>query len=206
MTFLAHIWQELLQRQQVSSEVRVSLWSVLKDAYSAKTRTYHNLEHLEYMMSLAVKYQNQLADFDTLLFSVFYHDVVYDAKRQDNELKSAEWASGVLSSINYPKEKIASCYAQIMATKGHETHKDADTNWLVDFDLAILGGSEDEYLAYTQKVRQEYNMYPDLMYRIGRKKVLNHFLAMPYIFKTSTFREHREAQARTNLKRELSAY
>ena len=46
-------------------------------------------------------------------------------------------------------------------------------------------------------------MYPDMMYKPGRKKLLEHFLAMPHIFKTAFFRERLEVQARENLMREL---
>lgn len=41
------------------------------------------------------------------------------------------------------------------------------------------------------------------MYVPGRKKVLNHFLALPRIFKTNHFYEKYEEAARKNLEDEL---
>lgn len=42
-----------------------------------------------------------------------------------------------------------------------------------------------------------------LLYRPGRRKVLDHFLDLPQRFKTPYFRERFEEQARVNLSAEL---
>jgi predicted metal-dependent HD superfamily phosphohydrolase len=46
-------------------------------------------------------------------------------------------------------------------------------------------------------------MYPDFLYRPGRRKVLQHFLDMERIFKTEEFASKFEKQARVNLGWEL---
>ncbi|MNJ03033.1 hypothetical protein D3C73_1632060 [compost metagenome] len=51
-------------------------------------------------------------------------------------------------------------------------------------------------------MRQEYAIYPDLVYNPGRKNVLLHFLAMDRIFKTDYFFEKYEKPARENLRKE----
>ena len=61
------------------------------------------------------------------------------------------------------------------------------------------------YDTYCQQVRKEYSIYPDFLYKPGRKKVLEHFLNMERIFKTTYFFDLYEAQARENLRRELSS-
>ncbi|MDI3322235.1 hypothetical protein [Pinibacter soli] len=48
----------------------------------------------------------------------------------------------------------------------------------------------------------EYAIYPDLIYKPGRKQVLLHFLEMKRIFKTKEFYEKYETAARENLKKE----
>ncbi len=59
------------------------------------------------------------------------------------------------------------------------------------------------YNDYARQVRQEYSLYPDMIYKPGRRKVLRHFLAMPKIFKTDIFFELYEESARRNLQREM---
>ena len=45
--------------------------------------------------------------------------------------------------------------------------------------------------------------YPDLLYKPGRKKVLQHFLSMERIFKTEQFFSRFEDKARKNLLQEF---
>ena len=46
-------------------------------------------------------------------------------------------------------------------------------------------------------------MYPEVVYKPGRQKVLHHFLQMPAIYKTDYFIEKYEQQARNNMLYEL---
>jgi len=75
-----------------------------------------------------------------------------------------------------------------------------------DADLSILGAEWPIYHNYTDQIRQEYAIYPDFMYKPGRKKVLLHFLKMERIFKTDYFYITFEAQAIKNIKQELELY
>jgi predicted metal-dependent HD superfamily phosphohydrolase len=129
---------------------------------------------------------------------------VYNVRRQDNEEKSAELAQQRLQTLHYSSAGIDKCVAQILATKGHTTSPDLDTNLFTDADLAILGQDWPTYHNYTQQVRREYSIYPDLLYKPGRKKVLQHFLNMERIFKTSHFYALYEQNARNNLNREIA--
>jgi predicted metal-dependent HD superfamily phosphohydrolase len=52
-------------------------------------------------------------------------------------------------------------------------------------------------------VRKEYAIYPDLLYRPGRIKVLKYFLEKPRIYHTPYFWEKYEEQARANMEAEL---
>jgi predicted metal-dependent HD superfamily phosphohydrolase len=47
-------------------------------------------------------------------------------------------------------------------------------------------------------------VYPDVIYKPGRKKVLAHFLQMERIYKTGIFFTMFEKQARQNLQDELA--
>lgn len=54
--------------------------------------------------------------------------------------------------------------------KNHQVSMDADTNLLIDADLAILGTEPDQYRIYTQQVRQEHSMFPDILFRVEEGK------------------------------------
>ena len=89
---------------------------------------------------------------------------------------------------------------------GHKAHRlsdDSDTNFFTDADLAVLGQDWSAYKIYTEGVRKEYWIYPDIIYKPGRKKVVEHFLRMEKIYKTQPFSAKFENRARLNLKREL---
>jgi len=180
-----------------------SLWMEIEKKYSEKGRYYHNSEHLENMFRELNNVTAALEDYTAIAFSVFYHDVIYNASSKSNEEKSADFAEKHLQQIDAEEGFIEKISRQIIATKFHQESGDADTNYLVDADLSILGQEPEKYLDYTQKVRKEYSIYPDFLYNPGRKKVLQHFLESESIFKTKYFKEKYEEQARRNITSEI---
>jgi predicted metal-dependent HD superfamily phosphohydrolase len=178
------------------------LWQEVEQAYSAKIRNYHTLVHLENLLTQLNPLQFQFKHWDTIVFAIVYHDVVYNVLKNNNEAKSADFAVKRLQSISFPVEQIKNCKKLILATQKHEPD-DEEVNLFTDADLSVLGAEPEVYKLYTTQVRKEYGLYPDLIYNPGRKKVLQHFLAMPRIFKTDFFFEKYETAARRNLAWEL---
>ncbi|MBE7170211.1 MAG: hypothetical protein INR73_06455 [Williamsia sp.] len=178
------------------------LWGEIKTGYSKKSRHYHNLSHLDNLLAELLPLQDTIQDWQTLLFSMAYHDIIYNTLKNDNEQKSAELAIDRLAKLPTPLSQQEKCFAQIMATREHSLSGDNDTNLFTDADLAILGADTDRYNQYAKEIRREYRFYPDAIYKPGRQKVLQHFLAMPAVYKTSFFHEKYEAQARVNLQQE----
>ncbi|WP_245795793.1 hypothetical protein [Epilithonimonas mollis] len=50
--------------------------------------------------------KDKISDYDSILFSIFYHDIIYKATSKDNEEKSAELTKIRLEKLNIPNEKI----------------------------------------------------------------------------------------------------
>lgn len=201
---LQSIFSNLISKFSNDGKLKLDYWLEIEKSYSQKKRKYHNLTHLENMIWELENVKGEILDFDALLFSVFYHDIIYKATAKDNEEKSAEVAKKRLEKIIIPNERILKIYNQILATKSHKKSDDSDTNFLLDADLAILGKDWKDYDKYTQQIRKEYSIYPDFLYNPGRKKVLTHFLEFDEIFKTAYFKEKYEKIARENIQRELS--
>lgn len=180
-----------------------NFWNEIEKKYSEKARHYHNLFHLHNMFSELIPVKDKISDFTVISFSVFYHDVIYNAALKSNEEKSAEFALARLETLGLSKTEIQKVYEQILATKSHQKSGDQDTNFLLDADLSILGKDFEAYVVYTQQIRKEYSIYPDFLYRPGRRKVLEHFLQSESIFKTDYFKEKYETRARENIASEL---
>lgn len=179
------------------------LWLEIENQYSCEGRYYHTLTHLENLLQQLNEVKAGIQHWDTVLFTMYYHDIIYDAQKSDNEEKSAELAVERLGKLSLQEEQIALCKEQILATKSHTQSTDRDTNYFTDIDLSILGQDWQSYSLYFKNVRKEYSIYPDLMYNSGRKKVLEHFLGMEKIFKTDFFNKKYELQAKQNLLSEL---
>ncbi|MEQ3690244.1 MAG: hypothetical protein ABNG98_01865 [Flavobacterium sp.] len=181
-----------------------TLWLELEKAYTSKSRKYHNLQHIEAMVNSYCEYKEQLKLPNEVLYAIFYHDIIYKTTRKDNEQKSAEHAVSILPKNARLNSELI--YDMICATQHHQKNKMEDVNWLIDFDLKILASKWEDYQTYFKQIRKEYKIYPEILYKPGRKKALEHFLENEFIFQTEEFRTKYEAIARENILNELSLF
>ena len=179
------------------------LWTEIEKNYSSKKRHYHTLHHLDSLLAQLTDVKGKIQKWNTILFSLYYHDIVYNSLKSDNEEKSAELAERRMKQISVSIDTIELCKNQILATKSHIKSTNSDTNYFTDADLSILGQNWETYSVYYKNVRKEYSIYPDFVYNPSRKKVLNHFLSMDRIFKTDFFHNKFEIQAKRNLQKEI---
>lgn len=194
---------ELLQN--LNAEVDPNpFWKEIEREHNGKGRHYHNLSHLENLFLVLDPIRNLFADWDMIAAAVFYHDIVYNVRKKDNEEQSAVRAIERLKTWGVAEDRIQLCNTIIIATKSHDLHENEAVNLFTDADLAILGGTWKTYETYFKAIRKEYKIYPKLMYNPARKKVLQHFLDMPTIYKTKYFQESLEENARLNIAKELS--
>ena len=203
---LKQIFVKLITSFENDETFANELWEPIEMAYTEPHRHYHNLDHIRFMVQKALEIESLISDMNVLLFSIFYHDIVYKVTKGNNELKSAEIAEKAALEAGLGADGARLCYHQILATKAHELSENQDTNYLTDIDLCILGESPQVYDQYVSHIRKEYQIYPGFLYRKGRKKVVQHFLQMDQIFKTAYFFDRYESQARANLGRELNTY
>jgi predicted metal-dependent HD superfamily phosphohydrolase len=197
---------ELTQKYSDDNRLIEILWNEIEKNYTDKNRYYHTLAHLDNLYEQLLEVKDEIEDWDTILFTLYYHDIIYNSTKKDNEYKSAELAKVRLESIAYPADKISKCVIQILSTKEHSKSIDNDANLFTDADLSILGQAWEAYSDYFKQVRKEYSIYPDFLYNRGRKKVLNQFLKMGNIFKTNLFYSKFENVARQNLANELKQF
>jgi len=191
----------LIRKYSNNEDYNSECWTEIENNYLSKSRHYHNLEHIENMFSELDKVESQIKELDTLQFAIYYHDIVYKPTKNDNEHQSALIFEKRISETSFTN--LRGCMAQIEATKEHKSSNDNDINILLDLDLSILGKSPKEYKKYYKNIRKEYQIYPNFMYRKGRRKVLKNILRLDFIYKTDFFKQEYENQAKENLRLEL---
>lgn len=201
MIHLASRFHTLVSDFSKDEQQVAACWQELETAYNLPGRHYHTLQHIEQMLFLLDEGKEACADLEALQLAIFYHDIVYNARRKDNEARSAVIARKRLAVLGF--RDVDKVVALILATKKHERSDDKDTNYLLDIDLNILGAVWPRYREYAQQVREEYIIYPDELYKPGRVQVLRHFLSSARIFKTDYFYHKLEARARENLQKEI---
>jgi len=197
-----HRWQNLSRSLGIAMDP--ATFYQLKTAYEEPHRFYHTTVHLLDCLAL-LDTHTQLAQYpEAVEVALWFHDAVHDPKRQDNETRSAIWASHHLQQHGAAAALIQRVKSMILATAGHGIATTTDTQLLLDIDLAILGQAPDRFDQYPQSIRQEYAWVPKEIYREKRHQVLGSFLARDFIYQTTAFRARYEAAARRNLARVLS--
>jgi len=202
--FLHSRWVSLASQRAPNLALIESLFDSIVEHYSASERAYHDLSHIQSLLALSESLLDKVQNRDAFYFAIWFHDVIYDTKRSDNEEKSAEFAAEALAGLGVSEQTVTTTREMILATKHHRAD---DLSWdmkaFLDLDTSILGAPEDVYKEYSRAIRKEYSWVPDFLYRKGRMKVLNDFLGRERIYNTEEFRTKYEAQARHNIAEEI---
>lgn len=201
-------WKQLTAFSK-KQEIKDLLWDEILYRYSERHRHYHNLNHLAHLFSLCDRNIERIKNPALVGFAIFYHDIVYDTYREDNEEQSAVIAGEHLKELSINTSLIENVQTFIRATKSHDVAEsltlNGDLALFLDFDMAILAEEPDMYKLYSEKIRLEYSKYPDNLYKEGRKLALQKILALENIFATELFRNEMEGRARRNIGEELGS-
>ena len=171
-------------------------------AYAAPNRHYHNLAHIEDCLDQLAGIDGlSAAEREILTEAIWWHDVVYDPTRPDNEELSAQLAEQHVAA--HLRDEVGRL---IRLTKTHQVEPtDRLGAILISIDLSILAAEPPRYDAYAAAIRREYAHVPDDAYRTGRADVLRRFAARPVIFPDAAFAKAYERKARDNLAREIAS-
>lgn len=181
----------------------VAQFGELAAAYSEPHRHYHTLAHIGACLAALDAYRMLASRPAEIAVALWFHDVVYDTHRDDNEALSGEWAARCLRRCRLADDVIARIEQMILATQHTTSEVTGDTALLLDIDLGILGQPVHVFDRYDADIRREYAWVADDAYRTGRRRVLESFLARPRIYTTDPFHEALDRPARSNLERAL---
>lgn len=205
MTIAIGEWRRLWGQLGAGS-INGGLMNQLVAAYSEHHRHYHTLQHLRECLAHAEAVRTLARHPAELELALWFHDAVYDPRRQDNEERSARWAQASVLAAGCAQEVADRVGALVLATRDHRaTDGDIDTRLMLDIDLSILGTSYARFDEYERQVRAEYAHVDDATFRAGRSRFVQELLARPALYATDVYRDTLEARARENLQRSLAA-
>jgi predicted metal-dependent HD superfamily phosphohydrolase len=195
-------WQQVWARLGVAAP-ELTVLERLIACYSEPHRKYHTVRHLDECFVKLEELRTEAHHPEEVELALWFHDAIYDTKRQDNEARSAEWARATASAANLPAAVADRIHSLVMATCHDAVPTELDEKVLVDVDLSILGEAPERFDEYERQIREEYSWVPTALFRAKRQEILRGFLARPSIFNTRRFVAAYEARARANLARSI---
>jgi predicted metal-dependent HD superfamily phosphohydrolase len=196
--YLRHRWFELCNRESIPA--KMEMWQAIVLFYDIETRAYHNLDHIASCLKQLDEWPNEVPERSAVEVAIWFHDIIFDTRRSDNEINSAGLAKHYLG--DHPLAE--SVFELILATRHSALQMLEQEYILCDIDLSILGSSEQTYNHYAKGVESEFSWVPKDRFYPSRIRVLNSFLSREYIYYTDHYREIFEAPARANITREIS--
>ncbi|WP_441250778.1 HD domain-containing protein [Kitasatospora sp. McL0602] len=197
-------WTVLLRRCGATADPEPYGRDLLK-RWAEPQRRYHTTDHLRAMLDHVDALAGHAEDADAVRLAVWFHDAVYRPDRSENEERSAQLALRALPEAGLPEPLTEEVVRLVRLTVTHHPEAgDHNGELLCDADLAVLGGSPEEYAAYAAAVRAEYAFVPEDAFREGRAAVLRQLLDLPALYRSPAALARFDAPARSNLAAELA--
>jgi predicted metal-dependent HD superfamily phosphohydrolase len=199
-------WLKLTDSFGVDQERARRVFADLVAHYMEEGRYYHDLQHVESVLTTVDELKGLAHDLATIQLAVWFHDVIYDSRAADNEIKSAGYARRALSALELQPEIVNRVSELILTTITHRAPADdLDAQILLDADLAELGVDETVFSEQSEALRKEFAWVPEAEFQVNRKRVLNGFLERERIYQTDQLFITLEDKARRNLAKALAS-
>jgi predicted metal-dependent HD superfamily phosphohydrolase len=188
-----------------ASKAAGALAAELAARWAEPHRRYHTTTHLRAVLAAIEPLAGLAEDIVAVRLAAWFHDAVYDGRPGWDEERSAQLAEARLPACGVEPGRAREVARLVRVTGSHAYDVgDADAAVLCDADLAVLGGSPEEYAAYARAVRAEYRHVPDDLFAAGRSAVLRGLLANDNLYGTAAARDLWDRRARQNMTRELA--
>jgi predicted metal-dependent HD superfamily phosphohydrolase len=195
----------MLWRELDAKPADRAMFERLLERYAEPWRAYHTLQHVRDCVRHLDEARHLSQRPAETELALWFHDVVYDTHRSDNEGLSARWAHQYALDQNLSETVALRVHDLILATKHDAPPLNPDAALLTDIDLVILGQPVAEFDLYEAQIRQEYSWVPEMAFCEGRAEILEGFLQRDSIYRTDHFCDRYERQARLNLERSLAS-
>ena len=197
-------WQKYIAMGADGVAAYQKLFRDIVREYTDPLRVYHNERHLLELFDRFDEAERYLKNPSAVVAAIFFHDVVYDTRRRDNEERSVEWFDARASQAGRGPAFYAATRAGILSSKTHTPNPEfPDTAYFIDMDLSILGASPERYIEYAATIREEFRWVEAERYREGRAEVLATFLARDTLYCSPWGVSRFQDSARRNIAAEL---
>ena len=204
MQDLARAWHTLMSRHS-SSTLIDDVGAALLHSWSDPRRRYHDLVHLRDILAYVDVLADAADDADTVRLAAWYHDAVFEARPDDEEL-SAQRAEADLTALGADGAFVAEVARLVRMTAAHNPEPgDRNAEVLSDADLASLAIDGIRYRQNSAAIRLEFAHVDEHLFRAGRAAIIAALLAGPSLYRTRMGRQRWEEAARANLAAELDA-
>ncbi|MGH8967323.1 MAG: HD domain-containing protein, partial [Actinomycetes bacterium] len=176
----------------------------LTERYREPHRRYHDVRHLQEVLASVDELAEYADDQEEVRWAAWFHDAVYDVRRDDNEEQSARLAVSELTGLGRTAAFVDEVARLVRLTLDHRpADDDTPGQLLCDADLAILAAPAERYAEYAATVREEYEHLSDEEFRVGRTQVLERLMEKESLFSTPFARISWESAARANISAEM---
>jgi len=162
--------------------------------------TYHTIHHIrdvvEQAEKIAKKEKMSKAEIEDLKLAAWLHDVGYIWEPTRHEARGAEYATTVLTALNFPKTKINKITGIILATKIPQSPKNIYEEIVCDADLDYLG--REDYIVNSNNFLQEIQLNKKIT-ELEWLSIQDKFLRAHHYFTTRSINS-REAKKQERLK------
>jgi predicted metal-dependent HD superfamily phosphohydrolase len=177
------------------------VWRTVEAHYAQPHRHYHDLRHLAHCLQHFDTVADRLGERDQVETAIWFHDVVLEPGRTDNEQRSADYFRQLAGAV-MPGDFVGGVVDLILYTTHRTPPADLDHQFLCDIDLSSFGNPWDAFLANSKAIELEFSGTRDEYVR-GETAFLEAMLRRPRIFMTDFFHDLFEDKARANIQQFL---
>jgi pantetheine-phosphate adenylyltransferase len=162
--------QQLLEKWNIKCDIKtiLSMWN-------ESHRSYHNLNHLNDLISQINENKSKYSEkeYDKLILTALFHDIVYDPTSQTNEEDSANFL--IECAVDKKNSDILDVKQMILDTKTHNSTTNLSESFN-NYDMNIVERDFDQLLEWERGISEEYSIYSKEEYKMGRLKFLESIL------------------------------
>lgn len=196
---LAESWNKACEDLKAEGDP-MDVFTDLVKSYTEPHRHYHDLSHVKHCLNEFEDVKELSQNPEAVEMAIWFHDAIYNPKKDDNEKESAKLAEKELRELGL-SQGFRQKTKELILDTDHSRKPDTENGELiVDIDLSILGQENDKFTDYQKGIRKEYDWVSEKQFEEKRSEILKGFLGRDHIFQTNFFRDKYEKKARANLK------
>lgn len=161
--------QEILNKWNIKCDIKtiLSMWN-------ESHRYYHNLNHLNDLISMINESKSRYSEreYEKLIITSLFHDIIYDPTKNDNEEKSAGYFMECCVDKN--DKDILEINQMILDTKTHKSNTML-SEVFNSLDMNIVERDFDSLMEWEDGIYNEYKSF-GTAYKDGRLKFLESIL------------------------------